>query len=102
MRYYNKAAFEGHPENLAGWAKQVTGKLSMAVGGVGINKGMYDRDKASEVVTDFNPLLERFANGEFDLIAVGRAMIGDPHWTNKFRSGETPRTYRQEDDAILS
>ena len=102
VRYYNRAAFEGEPASLAGVAKQVTGKLSMAVGGVGINSGMYDRDKAAAVVTDFSPLLDRFEAGEFDLVAVGRAMIGDPHWTRKFRAGEATEPYRMELDNVLS
>ena len=42
VRYFNRAEFEGSPLNLAGWARKVTGKLSMAVGGIGLNKGVYD------------------------------------------------------------
>jgi len=102
VRYYNKAAFADAPESLAGWAKKVTGKMSMAVGGIGINQGMYDRDKASSVVSDFAPLLERFRNCEFDLVAVGRAIIGDPHWANKFRTDEVPTPYQIENDGVLS
>jgi len=102
VRYYNRAAFEGDPTSLPGIAKRVTGKLSMAVGGVGINSGMYDRDKAAAVVTDFGPLLDRFKAGEFDLVAVGRAIIGDPHWTHKFRAGEATEPYRMEADGVLS
>jgi len=102
VRYYNKACFDGSPENLAGWAKKVTGKYSMAVGGIGINQGMYDRGKETAAVTDFEPLLTRFANGEFDLIAVGRSMIGDPNWARKFRAGEEPRAYSLDDNLSLS
>ncbi len=102
VRYYNRAGFEGDPACLAGVARRVTGKLSMAVGGVGINQGMYDRDKAAAVVSDFTPLIDRFAAGEFDLVAVGRAMIGDPQWAHKFRAGEVIEPYRIENDGILS
>lgn len=102
VRYYNSPAFKGYPENLAGWAKRLTGKLSMAVGGIGINQGMYDRDKPVQAVVDYAPLLERFGRGEFDLIAVGRAMIGDPNWAEKFRAGQEPEPYRKENDGILT
>lgn len=102
VRYYNRAAFEGSPLNLAGWARKVTGKASMTVGGIGINQGMYDRDKPAEAVADFTPLLDRFAGGEFDLVAVGRALIGDPAWAAKVRAGELPRTYRPSDDRVLT
>ena len=102
VRYYNRSAFDGDPACLAGVAKRVTGKLSMAVGGVGINTGMYDKDKPAAVVSDFTPLLERFGAGEFDLVAVGRAMIGDPAWAHKFRAGEPTEPYRMELEGILS
>jgi len=32
-------------------------------------------------------LLRRFNNREFDLISVGRSLIGDPEWVNKVRDG---------------
>lgn len=102
VRYYNRAAFDGDSACLAGVAKRVTGKLSMAVGGIGINQGMYDKDKAAAVVSDFAPLLDRFNAGEFDLVAIGRAMIGDPAWAQKFRAGQPTAPYRMELDGILS
>ena len=102
VRYYNRAAFEGDPACLAGVARRVTGKLSMAVGGIGINQGMYDRDKATAVVSDFTPLLDRFHAGEFDLAAIGRAMIGDSSWAEKFRAGQATDPYLIENDCILS
>ena len=83
-------------------ARRVTGKLSMAVGGIGINQGMYDRDKATAVVSDFTPLLDRFHAGEFDLAAIGRAMIGDSSWAEKFRAGQATAPYLIENDCILS
>ena len=93
VRYFNRAAFEGSPVSLAGWAKKVTGKASMAVGGVGINQGVYDTAKKATVVDNVELLLKRFNAGEFDLVAVGRAMLGDPHWARKSRSGEEIRAF---------
>src|SRR6202040_1122586 len=59
VRYFNRAEFEGSPLNLAGWAKKVTGKLSMAVGVIGLNKGVYDskREGASEAAHNFEALM---------------------------------------------
>ena len=33
-------------------------------------------------------VLERFENGEFDLILVGRGMLGDPAWSERVRTGQ--------------
>ena len=90
-RYFNRAEFEGSPLNLAGWAKKVTGKLSMAVGGIGTGAGYYDKTKPLAATEFLEPLMERFVRGEFDLIAVGRALIGDAGWADKLRAGEAAR-----------
>jgi 2,4-dienoyl-CoA reductase-like NADH-dependent reductase (Old Yellow Enzyme family) len=102
VRYFNRAAFEGSPISLAGWAKQVTGKMSMAVGGVGINQGVYDTGKPAAVVDNVELLLNRFNAGEFDLVAVGRAMLGDPHWARKSRTGEAIRAFEAGDLRYLT
>jgi len=34
-------------------------------------------------------LLERLDVGEFDLVAVGRALLQDPSWANKIKEGRT-------------
>jgi 2,4-dienoyl-CoA reductase-like NADH-dependent reductase (Old Yellow Enzyme family) len=102
VRYFNKAAFDVSPLSLAGWAKQVTGKLSMAVGGVGIRHGVYDTSKVAAAVDSSEPLLARFMVKEFDLVAVGRAMLGDPHWARKFRTGERARAFEQADLQTLT
>ncbi|MFP5306167.1 MAG: 12-oxophytodienoate reductase, partial [Gammaproteobacteria bacterium] len=89
QRYYNRAEFEGSPMNLAGWARKLTGKPTMAVGGVGLNMGHYDTmaGKTASAVVDFDPLMERFESGEFDLVEVGRALLNDAQWTRKLRDG---------------
>lgn len=75
--------------NLAGWAKKVTGKLSMTVGGVGLNNGYYDaRAQGGAGVNDNLILLtERFNRGEFDLVGVGRSILHDAQWSRKARAG---------------
>jgi len=95
-RYFNRAEFDGSPLNLAGWAKKVTGKLSMAVGGIGTGAGYYDKGKPLAATEFLEPLLERFGRGEFDLIAVGRALIGDAGWARKLRQGEPTRPFDRE------
>jgi 2,4-dienoyl-CoA reductase-like NADH-dependent reductase (Old Yellow Enzyme family) len=51
---------------------------------------MYDsnRDGRAAAVDNTALLMERFNRGEFDLVAVGRALLNDPEWTRKLRRGE--------------
>jgi len=95
-RYFNRAEFDGSPLNLAGWARKVTGKLSMAVGGIGTGSGYYDKGKPLASTEFLEPLMERFARSEFDLIAVGRALIGDSGWARKLRAGKAARPFDRE------
>ncbi|REG58429.1 2,4-dienoyl-CoA reductase-like NADH-dependent reductase (Old Yellow Enzyme family) [Paraburkholderia sp. BL6669N2] len=89
-RYFNRPEFEGSDMNLAGWAKKVTGKLSMTVGGIGINKGYYDSMAGAQTVAqpDLRPLLDRFMRNEFDLVGVGRSLLHDANWARRARLGE--------------
>lgn len=103
VRYFNRPEFEGSPMNLAGWAKKVTGKLSMAVGGIGLDKGFYDSKRAggSHSAHNFEPLMERFGRGEFDLVEVGRSLLHDPYWTLKVRAGEDLLPFSEESLKVL-
>lgn len=76
--------------NFAGWAKKLTGAATISVGSVGLS-GEFLAAFAGEssVSTGMDALIERMERDEFDLIAVGRALIGDPAWVAKVRSGET-------------
>jgi len=103
VRYFNRAEFPGSERNLAGWAKAVTGKLSMAVGGIGLDKGFYDskRDGGAAAAYNFTALMERFNRGEFDLVAVGRSLLHDPFWTRKVRCGEPLSTFSEASLQVL-
>lgn len=39
--------------------------------------------------TGIDSLLQRMARDEFDLIAVGRALLSDPQWVSKVQRQET-------------
>lgn len=87
-RNFDTPAFENSPMSLAGWARKVTGKPSMAVGGVGLDKDLYESlASGGSNPTSLAPLIRRFDEGEFDLVAIGRALIADPEWVNKVRTG---------------
>lgn len=83
--------FEGSDLNLAGWSKELTGKPVISVGSVGLdddfiggnNQGM----GGTANPTGLGELIRRMDNNEFDLIAVGRALLQDPNWLVKVRDG---------------
>ncbi len=90
QRYFDTPIFEGSPLNLGGWAKKLTGKLGMVVGGVGLDQGKraHHTDSGSGSVNNVDKLVNRFERGEFDLVGVGRSLLNDPDWVGKAIRGE--------------
>lgn len=87
-RRFWQPEFEGSELNLAGWAKKVTGKPVMTVGSVGLDgEFVHAFTGAGAPVAGLDALVDRFAQGDFDLIAVGRALLQDPAWVEKIRDG---------------
>lgn len=84
--------FAGSELNLAGWAKKITGRFSMAVGSVGLSRDINDRE-AAVTLDNLDAVVRRFERGEFDLIGVGRAIAHDPAWTRKVRLGVAFEAY---------
>jgi len=74
--------------NLAGWAKKLTGAATISVGSVGLSGDVVTAysGQGSDPV-GLERLVERMERDEFDLIAVGRALISDPNWAEKVRGG---------------
>ena len=91
QRYFDTPTFEGSPLNLAGWARKLTGKASMTVGGVALDKARGKAqhiDASQQSVNNLPLLIERFEKGEFDLVGVGRALLNDPDWFGKAKRDE--------------
>jgi 2,4-dienoyl-CoA reductase-like NADH-dependent reductase (Old Yellow Enzyme family) len=90
QRYFDTPIFEGSSLNLAGWARKLTGKVAMTVGGIGLDKSsgpakhIDDRQKSTN---NLPRVIERFKRGEFDLVGVGRSILNDPDWFTKARDG---------------
>ena len=74
--------------NFAGWAKKVTGKATITVGSVGLS-GEFIAAFGGEgsKPASLDGLIKRLEKGEFDLVAVGRALISDPDWVKKIQGG---------------
>ena len=82
--------FKGSELNLAGWVKKLTGKPTIAVGSVSLDADVtplpgttHYREAEPRSIDD---LLEQLQRQEFDMIAVGRAMIANPDWADKIRN----------------
>lgn len=90
-RRFWEPEFEGSSLNLAGWTKKLTGKPTITVGSVGLDVEFTKlfREGAGANAEQLGNLLERLEQGEFDLVAVGRALLHDPEWANKIREGRT-------------
>lgn len=91
-RRFWEPEFEGSDLNLAGWTKKITGKPTMTVGSVGLNADFIplpgEATFREAEPASLDHLLERMDRDEFDLVAVGRAMIANPDWANRIRAGE--------------
>jgi len=71
--------------NLAGWAKKVTGAATITVGSIGLNGADFLETMTGKCAEPANleNLMERLDRNEFDLVAIGRALLGDPEWPRK-------------------
>ncbi|MFI8486137.1 NADH:flavin oxidoreductase [Streptomyces rubrogriseus] len=87
-RRYWLPEFEDSDLNLAGWTKKLTGKAAITVGSVGLD-GDFNRSFQGEgaPVRGLDNLLDRMERDEFDLVAVGRALLQDPRWAEKVLAG---------------
>jgi len=97
--------FAGSDLNFAGWAKKLTGKTSITVGSVGLSGDFIAAfgGEASKP-SSLDELLRRFDRGDFDLVAVGRALLADADWAQKINEGRSSelRGFSKEALATLS
>ncbi|MFF4383867.1 NADH:flavin oxidoreductase [Kitasatospora sp. NPDC001547] len=87
-RRYWVPEFDGSDLNLAGWTRKLTGRPAITVGSVGLD-GDFVRAFMGEgaAIQGIDNLLDRLERDEFDLVAVGRALLQDPQWAAKVLAG---------------
>ncbi len=74
--------------NLAGWAKKLTGAKTISGGSVGLKADFTTLFQGQgSAPASVEGLVERLEREEFDLVSVGRALIGDPAWSRKVLTG---------------
>jgi 2,4-dienoyl-CoA reductase-like NADH-dependent reductase (Old Yellow Enzyme family) len=75
---------------LAGWVRKIADTPVISVGSVGVDT---EFGPAATVLAEspkdrIRLLAEQFDRGEFDVIALGRALLGDPAWVSKATGGQ--------------
>jgi 2,4-dienoyl-CoA reductase-like NADH-dependent reductase (Old Yellow Enzyme family) len=88
-RHYRPAFPDVDPElSLPGWTKRVTGVPVIAVGSVGLETEFTPGRRGGHIEpAPVDRLIDQFEAGEFDVVAVGRALLADPAWVNRLRDG---------------
>tara|TARA_R110002049_G_scaffold85550_5_gene217454 strand:- start:9954 stop:11060 length:1107 start_codon:yes stop_codon:yes gene_type:complete len=103
-RRYWEPEFDGSDLNLAGWTKKLTGKTSITVGSVGLNADFIGAIamRESSDTRAIDDLLARLDKGEFDLVAVGRALLQDAQWPNKVKEGQVDAIHSFNGEALAT
>ena len=86
-RHYQPGYPDTDPElSLGGWTKKVTGVPVIAVGSVGLATEFTPGKGGGPIrPAPVDRLLDQFDSGEFDMVALGRALLADPTWVNRLR-----------------
>ncbi|GAA4981187.1 NADH:flavin oxidoreductase [Pseudonocardia tropica] len=92
--------------NIAGWARKVTGLPTITVGSVGLDRvfapEIFAGGDAHAGVSGIEKLLDRLEDDEFDLVAVGRALLADPEWAQKVLEGRESELVPFEKSALAT
>jgi 2,4-dienoyl-CoA reductase-like NADH-dependent reductase (Old Yellow Enzyme family) len=89
-RRYWEPAFAGSDLSLAGWVRQLSGRPTIAVGSVTLGndfKSALGKKQAAPAPEQLVDIERRLELREFDLLAIGRAMLANPDWVQLVQSG---------------
>ncbi len=103
QRRFWEPEFEGSDLNFAGWAKKLTGVPAITVGSVGLTGefiAAYGGEQSQPASLD--ELERRLEKDEFDLVAVGRALLQDPLWAQKVHQGRTEELMAFDRSAMMT
>jgi 2,4-dienoyl-CoA reductase-like NADH-dependent reductase (Old Yellow Enzyme family) len=107
QRRFWEPEFADSDLNLAGWVKKITGLPTITVGSVSLNADFIP-EPGQATFREAEPasmerLLEMLERGDFDMVAVGRALIANADWAQQVRQGDTSglKAFRKEMLAAL-
>jgi 2,4-dienoyl-CoA reductase-like NADH-dependent reductase (Old Yellow Enzyme family) len=94
-RRFWEPGLPGFERTWAGWVRKLTGKPTIAVGSVtlatefksGTSEATGGIAESSAHPNNLSEVARLMEEGEFDMIAVGRAMIANPNWATLVRHG---------------
>ncbi len=93
----------GSELNLAGWTKKLTGKQTITVGSVGLDGDFLKAFRGEGApVKGIEDLLDSLERDEFDMVAVGRALLQDPEWAAKVLAGRVSELAAYDAAALKS
>ena len=96
QRRFWEPEFDGSDLNFAGWAKKITGVPTITGEFIAAYAG-----EASKPAS-LDELLRRLDRGDFDLVAVGRALLQDPNWAVKVHQGRTDELMSYDRTALAT
>ncbi|MES2042739.1 MAG: 12-oxophytodienoate reductase [Pseudomonadota bacterium] len=90
QRHFDQPAFPGSPLNLAGWARKLTGVASMTVGGIGMAapRDPLGVERPMEAGDNLALAALGVERGDYDCVAIGRALLNDAEFVERLRSGK--------------
>jgi 2,4-dienoyl-CoA reductase-like NADH-dependent reductase (Old Yellow Enzyme family) len=91
-RRYGDPAFPGSDASLAALTRRMTGRVVITVGSVGLSKAKeagWERGTDWSIAPEQNldDIEHRLSRGDFDLVAVGRALLANPEWARLVEQG---------------
>jgi len=89
-RRYWEPAFPGDDRSLAHWTRLLSGKPVIAVGSASLSnefKSPMGKVRAEVDPQDIARMAQGLEHGDYDLIAMGRALIANPDWVELVQTG---------------
>ena len=83
--------------------RKQTGKPTITVGSVGLSSDFVNAFRGEgSGISSLDDVTERLDKGEFDLVAVGRALLQDPEWAKKVKEGRLSELEDYDAKALTS
>ena len=87
-RRFWEQEFDGSDLNLAGWTQKLSAKPCITVGSVGLDDDFLKAFQGGGAnTTNIDALISQMERGDYELVAIGRALLSNPDWVKKVKAG---------------